>query len=283
MKKLHCIILLLVIYSITGFSKEMKREFYDAVIKGNLALVKKMISLEPNIIKGTDEKCTPLNWAAENGQIEMVQYLLTKGSNINSRNRIKFTPLHSATHVNSKNQCYYDISKLLIDAGADVNARGGVSAVAGFDLNQTPLHFAANNGNFELVKLLVEHGADVNAMNYEGATPLYKACEYLGTAEIVKYLISKGAKINVHIKLYSNDTPLHTAITSTKQDVVKILIENGADLYAENNKGETPLDFAERTDRKWAIQFLWPYYHPNKPYKAKLKPTRGFFPRVRKS
>ena len=78
MKKLHCIILLLVIYPFTSFSKEMNREFYDAVRKGNLALVEKMVSFEPNIIKGTDEKCTPLNWAAESGQIEMVNICLQK-------------------------------------------------------------------------------------------------------------------------------------------------------------------------------------------------------------
>jgi len=60
-----------------------------------------------------------------------------------------------------------EIAQLLIDAGADVNAKG--------DVGWTPLHNAVNFGHpsaTEVIKLLIAKGADVNEKNDHGETPL---------------------------------------------------------------------------------------------------------------
>lgn len=70
-----------------------------------------------------------------------------------------WTPLHEAC-----NHGWYEVAFRLVQAGANVNAKG-------LD-NDTPLHDAAANGHFKLVKLLVEKGADIYAKNSKGKTPL---------------------------------------------------------------------------------------------------------------
>jgi ankyrin repeat protein len=71
------------------------------------------------------------------------------------------------------------------------------------DQNQnTPLHIAADQENFEIVQILVENGADVNSQNIYGATPYYLTHD----DEIRSYLIDNGANPNIqpHTSMYIN-------------------------------------------------------------------------------
>lgn len=81
-----------------------------------------------------------------------------------------------------------EVVKLLIERGADVNAKGGWWVV-------TPLHWAADNGHTEMVWLLLEQGADVNARTEEhGYTPLHWAANN-GHRATVELLIAAGADV----------------------------------------------------------------------------------------
>lgn len=70
-----------------------------------------------------------------------------------------WTPLHEAC-----NHGWFDVAFRLVQAGANVNARG-------LD-DDTPLHDAASYGHVRLVRMLVERGADVHAKNRKGKTPI---------------------------------------------------------------------------------------------------------------
>ena len=91
---------------------------------------------------------------------------------------------------------------------------------------------AADRGNLEEVKRLVhQNGANVNAnQDLRGnhhATPLHKACFKRHTA-IVQFLVQQGA--NVHAVTQHGETPLHVAcrhIVSNTPDTVKCLLEQG--------------------------------------------------------
>lgn len=115
-----------------------------------------------------------------------------------------------------------------ISLGADIEARLRGS---------TPLYDAARKGNFEIVYLLIERGANVNAVCH-GETPLLKVVA-LNNYKFAKALIDKGAKVNVADEHLGN-TPLHYAAIKKNTEMIKLLLSKGADIYAENLKGDTP-------------------------------------------
>jgi Ankyrin repeats (3 copies)/Ankyrin repeat len=95
-----------------------------------------------------------LHRAVGRGDIETASRLLeAEPSSIHNRNEIDNQPLHEACWEKHPSMC-----RLLIDCGADVNARG--------DFGQTALHFAVRDGGdkaVEIVAMLVQAGADVDA------------------------------------------------------------------------------------------------------------------------
>jgi ankyrin repeat protein len=103
---------------------------------------------------------TALHWASWGKNIELVELLLDKGADPNSKNENGDTPLHKACFENA-----LEISKLLIERGADVDAKDVIGL--------TPLHWAVlHHNHIEIAKLLLDRGADVEAENEDGETPL---------------------------------------------------------------------------------------------------------------
>ena len=103
-----------------------------------------------------DTQKTPLHEAASLGNAEIVKLLLAAGAYPNAKeNLFGRTPLHESD---------LEVSKLLIHAGADVNAKDY--------FGETPLHHVSKLGFLDVVKLLLEAGADVNVVNKVGKTPL---------------------------------------------------------------------------------------------------------------
>ena len=124
-------------------------------------------------LKKAQQEQPPLITASSTGDIARVRSLLKEGADIESRNVMSgSTPLMEAAA-----RGYYEISVLLIDSGADVNAcdkHGG-----------TPILAAANSGKIDILKLLIKNGADVNARTDSGGTPLMTATWY-GHVDAVK-------------------------------------------------------------------------------------------------
>jgi len=73
--------------------------------------------------------------------------------------------------------------------------------------------------------LNIEHGVNVNQKGIQGETPLLRACQR-GHENIVKYLVEHGA--NVNIKTYT--TPLKVACENGNERIIKYLLEHGADI-----------------------------------------------------
>lgn len=120
-----------------------------------------------------------LHQATVSGDIERVKELLTKGADINLKNRQGWTPLHAAVW-NQKQE----IAKLLIEKGADVNIRDRTS--------RTALQFAADTGQKEIVELLLAKKADVNTVSARAENALTLA-KKKGHKEIADLLVQHGA------------------------------------------------------------------------------------------
>jgi ankyrin repeat protein len=143
-----------------------------------------------------------------------------------------------------------DMVALLLKNGADPDVLDSIG--------QAPLALAAKNGRLEVVQLLLDAGADVNTKFALGSgndkSPLIQAVEN-GHIEIVELLIARGADVQQQ-ESEMQMSPLHYAAAHDEPDMVRILLENGADLNAENSFRWTPLFSAARMGSVETVQAL---------------------------
>jgi len=109
------------------------------------------------------------------------------------------------------------------------------------DLN---LFEAAATGKFDmLAHLIYTHPDAINKYANDGFTALGLAC-YFGQFEAARYLVLKGADVNLPSKNGFNVFPLHSATAGNHTDVARMLVDNGADINVKQQMGVTPLHSA---------------------------------------
>ncbi|MFM7602865.1 MAG: ankyrin repeat domain-containing protein [Pseudanabaena sp.] len=172
-----------------------------------------------------------LGCAVQNGDLSLVQFLVSKGADVNGRDDITgHTPLHYlAFRFVGDPSGSYEIAKFLTDKGADVNAKD-------FDGN-TPLHLVPSHWS-DVAELLINRGANVNAQNKLDQTPLYSSVSSYCRTEVSKLLLAAKAEVNT--KDFIGSTPLHYAVGSNCVESVAMLVDAGADVDAKDNKGISP-------------------------------------------
>ena len=104
------------------------------------------------------------------------------------------------------------------------------------------LIIAANDGDIIRVRELLDAGINPNITDYDGDTPLVYASEE-GYTEIVKLLLDSGADADPNLQEQGRYTPLIVS-SDNDYDIVKLLLENGADPNIQNHEGYTPLIWA---------------------------------------
>ncbi|CAH0045249.1 unnamed protein product [Clonostachys solani] len=124
----------------------------------------------------------------------------------------------------------------------------------GVDINEidvsgtgfTPLSAAAKAGHQTVVELLLNNGASPSKKSY-GMTPLYIAANARkNRAEIVRLILNRHVNVDETDPQCDNETPLMVAITRAKDPVVvNMLIDAGASLQAQNDKGQTAKSMAQ--------------------------------------
>lgn len=214
----------------------------------DLAKVKLLVGHGADVNAASKRGRTPLLIAAmSDGSAEVIRYLLDHGADAKAADFLKTTALRAATLGNDTNTI-----RMLIDAGVDVNA----ADLPGI----TPLMMAAGwNGNLDAVKLLLANGAKVNAVSrpvmglpskngpseFGSLTALLMAAPF-GPPELIKTLLDAGADVNA--RDVRGMTPLMLAVSTDRQDaaVIQMLLEHGADLTIKSKLGETAGDWASR-------------------------------------
>ena len=157
---------------------------FEAAATGQINRVRALLKQDPALGKAFSvDGFSALSLSTFFGHRETAAALLEAGADVNlvSKEAMKVTPLHSAAASRQS-----DIARLLIEHGADVNAR---QVESGF----TPLHEAAANGDMEFATLLLEHGANVDAEMNDGKTPLGFALERKQDP-MAEFLRARGAK-----------------------------------------------------------------------------------------
>nr|XP_006822296.1 PREDICTED: ankyrin-3-like [Saccoglossus kowalevskii] len=163
---------------------------------------------------------------------ESLELLLKFGAKTEVLDTKSLTPLHWACQGGN-----FPFAKMLLDYGAKVDYES--PETRGLRGKITPLRYAVMNSEPELTKLLLEHGADPNKCDARGNTALHVAAQQ-SCREIVQQLLEKGA--NVQVKNFDGHQPLHRAcICSNDSDLIRLLLQHGADPNAVNEKMEVPI------------------------------------------
>jgi ankyrin repeat protein len=198
---------------------------------------------------------SPLFIASEGGACDVVKCLLSFGADINLCDNQGQSPLFTAS---MEEQCY--IVKCLLSSGADINLCDKEG--------KSPLIVASGEGECSIVKYLLSSGADINLCNKQGESPLFAAsmkghfyvlnnsfCNDNGESsffkvsgeehcDVVKCLLNSGADINLCNE--SEQSPLFAASMYGHCDVVKCLLNSGAGINLCDNQGISPLWVASR-------------------------------------
>ncbi|OUM60578.1 hypothetical protein PIROE2DRAFT_27429, partial [Piromyces sp. E2] len=96
----------------------------------------------------------------------------------------------------------------------------------------TTLSLACQYNNADMVSLLLEHGANVDFKDRNQWTPLHIACQNNNMMIMVQLLLENGASICE--KGRDGNTPLHAASENNKPEIVKVLLDQGADVNCKN-------------------------------------------------
>lgn len=231
----------------------------------------------PNLYSTGGE--SPLQLATQYGSLSLIQSLIDAGAAVNAPPDVKYcrpdgepnrTVLQYAAIINK-----YDAVKILLSAGADVNAPsvgvGGMSALQAavltrnIDLVRMLLQKGADPSfpdesfdwpgiGSEIVKMLIEAGADVNAQ----PSPLVNAT-IDGSSELVQILLNAGANVNSPgSDGITRITALQAAVSHKRVDLVRTIMNAGADVNAPAayNGGATALQYAASTGSIQLVEIL---------------------------
>jgi ankyrin repeat protein len=221
-------------------------------------VVASLLKLGADVDALDNDNMTPLLCVFESfGSGEVAQLLMEHGASVHVRNKKSQTPLHLAS-----GWCHSDVLASLLKLGADVDSRDSD--------DMTPLLHALVHWNHSpAVKLLLEHGASAHVRNKSGQMPLHLASQSR-RSDVVTLLLNSGADVDAQDSNYM--TPLHFAMSShspyrfiecdtegnirvmraeseVEMDeealrVIELLLEHGANVHLQNDRGKTPLQTA---------------------------------------
>lgn len=190
---------------------------------GKTDAVKQLIAAGAQVDSGASSfmNASPLCFAVYYGHEDTVQELIAHDANLNYvLDKILVTPLHIAAMKGR-----FKITKMLIDAGANVHARN--------NFNCTPLHVVAECGRLDFVQLMPVKKK--NGYRTSQAPEVIPINVYVAIADL---LIARDPKLLAINPL--KGTPLHLAARNCQPEMVSLLIQRGADLFARRPSA-TPL------------------------------------------
>ncbi|KIW85275.1 hypothetical protein Z517_00665 [Fonsecaea pedrosoi CBS 271.37] len=147
--------------------------------------------------------------------VETIRLLLLFGADPNGLDRLKFSPLLSATELS-----FLEAAKMLLKYGADPNLPAGPEG-------ECPLALAVMENKLDFVQLFLTYGGDTNLNTADDNTLLIKAINKTNPKKLAELLVDYGSDVNG--KNGEGETPLFTAIQARRIDIMIFLLDHSAD------------------------------------------------------
>ncbi|CAG9462124.1 unnamed protein product [Pedinophyceae sp. YPF-701] len=192
---------------------------------------------------------TPLHFAAEADQTEVVRFLLDRGAPVEARDSYGLAPIHSAASKGNT-ECV----KMIAGQGASPSCadRNG----------DTPLHYAATmdggthgpekvQRHVDTCALLLKLGCSIDAPNKKGWTATHRAA-FNGRTEVLQLLLNRGA--NPSSVNDEGNTPLHLACMGNRIDCAQMLIAAGSRPNLANAHGRIPSEVTKNQGLKMLLE-----------------------------
>ncbi|CAF3404733.1 unnamed protein product [Rotaria socialis] len=200
-------------------------------------------------IPDNENQCTILHYAAWQNNPDILALLLKFADVLELRDNLGWTPLMTAVNRDSKENV-----KMLLESGSKIDCDNAQGA----DL----IAMAMNFNDIDLIEILMDHGAQVthvpdtkaDATSSMGCYLLHFAVDS-GLIDAAQLLIAKG-KIPIDTLDQAGWSPLHLAAGHNYLDIVKLLLENDADVNIRDSYENTPLAWAKEMNAAEVISEL---------------------------
>ena len=250
-----------------------------AAREGCVGCTKALVQHKADINQVDPNGITPLLMATLNARWDVAAYLIEAGADVNRWDTWGRSPLYSTVDYNTVPRggrpdrpsqdatSPVQVATMLLDKGANPNVmlkvfppyrslgndRGGDSMLSS---GTTPLLRAAKAADVAMVELLLKRGALPDLKNWQGYTP-FMAVAGLGTNNVdirgrfrdekngiavAKMLIAAG--VNMNATEDQGRRAIHGAVLQGWGEFIKFMVQNGADLNAEDKFGNSALDYA---------------------------------------
>lgn len=214
---------------------DLNKKLLQAAEGNDFQNVAKLLDSGADIEAENEHKNTPLMIAARFGFPVLVEFLINKGANVNVKSIDGNTPLHITTNG--------AIIDLLLKSGANLEAQNidGVSPL------MTSILFSDSNsddqsktGNIKKFKELIKRKSNVNTTDKDGNGILH--CAIMTNNKIIVEECLKC--INIETRGYNENTPLITACYYDNLNIIKLLLDNKANINSKNKENFSPLHIA---------------------------------------
>mmetsp|Transcript_62314 Transcript_62314/g.147679 ORF Transcript_62314/g.147679 Transcript_62314/m.147679 type:complete len:404 (-) Transcript_62314:17-1228(-) len=244
-----------------GATDDMSSLLLLAIQAGRTEVIRFLIEAGANIHCIDAMGSTALHVAFKPGateNLELVRFLLDNGLDVNAPDIGGMTPLHAAAICGLPNSV-----RFLLEAGAHMSC--GPESVSPFTASIMKLFPGTpfQEGRFDVLRILIDAGFDVNTKEVavHGSTPLHCAVaddstEVAHVLTFVQILLDAGADVNSTDD--QGNTPLHASIESYRPEIVRSIIDAGADPCVKNIHGETALALAQfhEGQHEWADEMV---------------------------
>ncbi|XP_059486305.1 ankyrin-3-like [Neocloeon triangulifer] len=218
---------------------------------------------------------TPLLLAAQNCKLETFKFLLERGADLNAEDNMYHDAFHKACDGDNLEVAKYlvgigkfdlnkrningktpwiklarnesvEFKRYLVELGADIHSTD--------NFNLCALTIAAQFGDVQNCRYLLSLGLDFDVLTKEGGNALHQTC-ISGNVSTARFIIDLG-RLDVNGTFKNGLTPLHVAASKSHIDMIKMLLEKGADIRKKNDHGLLPFHSAARSGDMTTVKYF---------------------------